>query len=88
MRLPDGSALNTTCLLVGEFDVLAINVFGFFDEWQFVFALNKDLPRSTFRRYTPEQRRHLLATLVPVRWPPGGILTTDLFVLFDRLLEE
>lgn len=89
VTLPDGSTVNTTCLLVGEFDVLAINVFGFFDEWQFVFALNKDLPRSTFRRYTPEQRKHLLATLVPVAWPiSGGILTTNLFVLLDGLLKE
>lgn len=88
VTLPGGSTLNTTCLLVGEFDVLAINVFGFFDEWQFVFALNRDLPRSTFRRYTPEQRKYLLATLVPVTWPVDGFLTTDLFVLLDGLLEE
>lgn len=88
VKLPDGSTMNTTCLLVDEFDVLAVNIFGFFDEWRFVFALNRDLPRSTFRNYTPEQREHLLATLVPVTWPPAPIFTTDLFVLFDRLLEE
>lgn len=49
VNLPDGSSSSTTCLLVGEFDVLAVNVFGFFGEWQFVFALNEELPRSTFR---------------------------------------
>lgn len=88
MTLPGGSTLDTTCLLVDEFDVLAVNVFGFFDEWRFVFALNRDLLRSTFRGYTPEQRQHLLATLVPVNWPVSGTFATDLFVLFDRLLEE
>lgn len=88
VTLPNGSTLNTTCLLVDEFDVLAVNIFGFLGEWRFLFALNKNLPRSKFRNYTDEQRRHLLATLVPVTWPETGIFTTDLFVLLDGLLEQ
>ncbi len=80
--------MNTTCLLVDEFDVLAVNIFGFLGEWRFLFALNRELPRSNFRGYTEEQRQYLLATLVPVAWPETGIFTTDLFVLLDGLLEE
>jgi hypothetical protein len=73
VTLPDGSKLETTNLVVGEFDVLAVNCFTFEDKWNFVFAKNKDLPRTTFRKYTEAQRKHLLATTVVVKWPPTGI---------------
>ena len=66
VQLPDGSSLQTTCLLRGQFDILAINVFEFMKEWKFVFAKNHDLPTSTYRRYT----EFLLDTLVTVHWPP------------------
>ncbi len=87
---PDGSKLATTCLRVGEFDVLAINIYTFFGEWKFIFAANLNLPRSRYKKYTPEQRKNLLASLVPVEWPlaENSIFTTDLFVLLDRLLQE
>jgi hypothetical protein len=42
----------TTNLVVGGFDLLAINLFEFGAEWRFAFAKNRDLPRSTFRKYT------------------------------------
>lgn len=67
----DGTTLTTTCLLTGEFDLLAINCFAFQGRWDFAFARNEDLPRSTFKKYTPEQQKKLLASLVPVRWPPS-----------------
>lgn len=88
VTLPDGSKLETTNLVVGEFDVLAVNCFTFEDKWNFVFAKNKDLPRTTFRKYTEAQRKHLLATTVVVKWPPTGIFTTDLFALLDQMIEE
>lgn len=46
----DGSTLETTCLLAGEFDILAVNLFAFQDEWRFVFAKNSELPRSTYKK--------------------------------------
>lgn len=85
---PDGSRLETTCLIVGEFDILAVNVYAFENRWRFVYALNRDLPRSTFKKYSPVQQQHLLASLVPVTYPPTGIFTSDLFSLLDRLIEE
>ena len=88
VTLPDGSQLQTTNLLVGEFDVLAVNCFSFEGKWNFAFARNRDLPRSTFRGYTPEQRAHLLATLVPVQWPPQGIFRADVFSLMDEMIVE
>ena len=88
VTLPDGSRLQTTNLVVGEFDVLAVNCFTFEDKWHFVFARNKDLPRTTFRKYTETQREHLLATTVVVTWPPTGIFTTDLFGLLNKVIED
>lgn len=34
VTLSDGSKLETTCLLCGEFDVLAVNLFQFREEWE------------------------------------------------------
>lgn len=88
IELPDGSSVNTTCLLVGEFDLLAVNLFAFENEWRFVFAKNENLPRSRFRNYTPEQREHLLASLVPVSWPPEPPMYAEPFRLLDEIIEE
>jgi hypothetical protein len=81
----DGSQLNTTCLLGGEFDMLAINCFAFQGRWDFAFARNEDLPRSSFRKYTKEQQKLLLASLVPVTWPPKPPFFADPFVVLDRI---
>lgn len=88
ITLPDGSKLNTTLLLVGEFDILAVNVFSFEDDWRFVFAKNRDLPRSTFRDYSPQQHLHLIASLVPVSWPPEPPFYPDIRPLLDDLARE
>jgi hypothetical protein len=88
VRLSDGSELETTCLLVGEFHILAVNLFAFEDQWRFAFCLNVDLPRSTFKKYTAFQQSQLLATLVPVTWPVCPPFVADPFVLLDRLVDE
>lgn len=88
VKLPDGSEIPTTCLLRGEFDVLAVNVFEFGKEWRFAFAKNQDLPTSSFRGYTEYQRRHLLATMVTVHWPPRPPFREDPFALMDELLQR
>ncbi|MCC5629633.1 hypothetical protein LC613_16880 [Nostoc sphaeroides CHAB 2801] len=88
VTLPDGSKLETTNLVVGEFDILAVNCFTFEDKWHFVFAKNKDLPRTNWRKYTEAQRQYLLATTVKVTWPPKGIFTDNIFSLLDKIIEE
>jgi len=88
VKFPDGSTIDTTCLLVGEFDVLAVNLFAFENTWRFVYCLNRDLPRSKFKKYTEVQRCQLLASLVPVSWPVCSPFVTDPFVLLDRLVDE
>lgn len=88
VTLPNGETVKTTCLLVGEFDMLAINLFQFQEQWDFAFILNRDLPRSTYRRYTEQQREYLLATLVGVSWPLEPPFASDPFVLLDKLVQE
>lgn len=88
IELPDGSSVNTTCLLVGEFDLLAINIFAFTGEWKFLFSKNSELPRSRYKKYTESQRTHLLASLVPVIYPSQHPLYDEPFTLLDEIIEE
>ncbi|MCY3927173.1 MAG: helix-turn-helix transcriptional regulator [Acidobacteria bacterium] len=88
VEFPDGSQLATTCLLAGQFDLLAVNLFAFGDEWRFIFAKNRDLPRSTFRGYSEYQRRHLLATMVSVTWPPEPPFYSEPWGLLREIGEE
>ena len=86
--LPDNSRVTTTCLLKGEFDILAVNVFAFEEKWRFVFAKNPDLPTSSYRKYTPYQRQHLLATLVTVSWPPRPPFSDEPFTLMNEIIQK
>lgn len=88
VQLPDGSELETTCLLAGQFDLLAVNLFAFGDEWRFIFAKNSELPRSAYRGYTEYQKRHLLATLVSVTWPPEPPFYGEPWELLREIGEE
>jgi len=86
IRLPDGSTLNTTLLLRGEFDILAVNCYAFERKWQFVFARNSDLPTSNYRGYSETQKRFLIASLIPVTWPPEPPFHVDLKDLLDEMI--
>lgn len=88
VAFPGGTTVTTTCLLAGEFDLLAVNCFAFEEKWNFVFAKNSDLPRTTHKKYTPAQQANLLATLVTVTWPPRPPFTDDPFGLLEELVAE
>ena len=88
ITLPNGQELTTTCLLRGEFDILAVNVFAFQNRWRFVFARNADLPASRFRGYTESARQHLLATMVEVSWPPKPPFREEPFTLMNEFVQE
>ncbi len=85
--LPSGR-LETTCLLVGGFDMIAVSLFSFQEKWDFAFALNRDLPRSTFRKYTQEQQQYLISSSIKITWPPQPPFTANPFDLLDILVEE
>ena len=88
ITLEDGTTFDTTLLMVGQFDILAVNCFAFEQEWNFAFAKNTDLPRSAFSRYPPEIRSQLIASLVAVSWPPEPPFTDDLREVLDQIVAE
>ena len=67
--------------------MLAINCFAFQGKWDFAFARNEDLPRSNYHKYTVKQRRQLLASLVPVTWPPEPPYSEP-FTVLDRIAKD
>jgi hypothetical protein len=84
----DGSQIETTCLLVGEFDIIAVNLFALEEKWRFAFALNYDLPRTKYKKYTEIQRNELLATLMPITWPLEKPYVDDPFILLNFLIDD
>lgn len=85
VKLRGGKKIETTCLRVGEFDIIAVNLFSFEEKWRFAFALNEDLPRSNFQKYPPSIRRQLLATLMPISWPLKPPYIESPIPLLERL---
>jgi hypothetical protein len=83
LKLPTGREVETTCYLAGEFMVLATSLHPFERKWDFAFRLNSTLPRSTYYRYDPQDREHLLKTSVDITWPLKEPWTTNLFGLLD-----
>jgi len=88
VKFSDGTELNTTLLVRGEFDLLAVNCFAFGEKWRFAFAKNSDLPTSSYRKYSEEQRKQLIASLVSVAWPPRAPFSTSPFKLLDEIIQE
>jgi hypothetical protein len=93
VELSDGTRFETTSLLVGEFDLLAVNLFGFYGEWKFVFAKNSDLPRLKGQRgagkaLTESQRNELLATSMPMQHPHIHPYRDEPWSILDELVES
>ncbi|MBI1744451.1 restriction endonuclease [Candidatus Acetothermia bacterium] len=87
VTLPNGQSLETTCLLVGEFDLLAVNLYGFREKWKFAFAKNRDLPRSRYKKYTSEQPQFLIATNIAIALPLQPPFEAEPFRLLDAIVE-
>ncbi|MGA3264641.1 MAG: hypothetical protein ABSC47_11425 [Terracidiphilus sp.] len=88
VNLPNGETVNTNCLVVGGFDMLAVCLYSFGNVWRFAFALNDDLPRSTWRGYTLEQQQYLLPSSMKISWPLRAPFADSPFGLLDRLVAE
>jgi hypothetical protein len=83
IKLPNGKTIITTCYLVGEYDILGVSLQPFAGEWRFAFKKNKDLKRTTSKKYTPKARAMLLATLEDISFPLPPDWTEDLFSLLE-----
>ena len=86
--LSSGKKLNTTLLKRGEFDILAVNCFGFGNKWKFLFAKNSDLPISTFKKYEEADRAELIASMIKVELPVKLPFYENLKDLLDSMIEE
>jgi hypothetical protein len=88
VTLPNGEIVETTCLVVGGFDLLAVNLFHFDQKWRFAFAMNKHLPRTKAGKYSQKQREFLLATSVRITWPLKKPFVEEPFGLLDQIAAE
>lgn len=86
--LPNGESLKTVCLIVGGFDLLAINLFAFGEKWRFAFAHNFDLPRTSYAKYDPKHWPHLLQTTPAITWPLKPPYYAEPWALLDRIARE
>lgn len=86
--LPNGHTVNTTCLAVGEFDIVAVSLYAFEDQWRFAFAKNSDLPHpgARSRNVAVEDREYLIKTLIDISWPLQPPFTTDIYSLLDEMV--
>jgi hypothetical protein len=93
VKFPDGSHAITNYVAANEFDLLAVNLFGFSREWIFAFAKNRDLPRlSDYRRrgkkFTEYQRKLLLASPIEISYPVRPPFTFEPWRLLDEIIDE
>lgn len=88
VKLPNGDEVTTTCLVVGEWDVLACNLFAFGQGRHYAYIRNCDLPRSQWPAYTEVQQQYLLKTTIDVAFPIVEPFYADLAVLLDEMVEE
>lgn len=88
ITLPNGNKVNTTCLAVGEFDIVAVSLYAFGNQWRFAFAKNSDLPHPSARsrNILDENKKYLIKTLIDISWPLKKPFTTDVFSLMDDML--
>ncbi len=85
IELPNRERVTTNCLAVGGFDVLAVALFAFRKKWEFAFALNDELPRTSWKKYTKSQQKYLLKSAMEISWPLEPPFANDLFLVLNRL---
>jgi hypothetical protein len=90
VRLPSGAEIETTCLVVGEFDLVAVPLFPYIKRWDYAFAKNSDLPRVKPRRgkIREEDSEYLLATTIRITWPLEFPFQLDPVPLLDAVVKE
>jgi hypothetical protein len=82
--LPNNEEVVTTNYQIGEYDILAVPLFIFTNEWTFAYKLNKNCRKSKSRKYTDTQKQYLLATTEKISYP----LTDDWTQDFNGLLQD
>jgi hypothetical protein len=90
IELSNGDSVETTLLEVGEFDILAVGIFEFGCEWNFVYAKNEDLPRTTYHKYTEEMHNRLIKGMHDIAYPlrVDTIYSEEIWPLIEETVAE
>ena len=93
IKLPNGHAVNTTCLKFGDFDIVAVNLFAFTGNWDYAFALNKNLPHATPGKsnknvISEKDLKYLIKSSIKITYPLQYPFVSDPFILLEHLLQE
>jgi hypothetical protein len=83
VKFADGSTLETTCYLRGDYDILAVPLFPFTGNWTFAYKRNTDCRSSMSDKYTDAQKNELLATTEILEWPLSDGWSDNLYDLLD-----
>ena len=87
VTLPNGHQVHTNCIVSGGWDVLAVNLYAFGNQWRFAFARQRDLPRAS-KKYKEEDRQYLLASSMSISLPLTKPYTDNLDTLLDEIVRE
>ncbi|TKX45169.1 hypothetical protein [Halorubrum sp. ARQ200] len=83
--LQTGETIETSLIEIGLFDILAVNMFEYFDEYKFMFARSEDLTRS-------DVHPRLIASSPEAKYPPEINEHVDYrenpFELIEEIIEE
>jgi hypothetical protein len=82
--LPNNEEITTTNYKIGEYDILAVPLYVFTNEWVFAYKLNKNCRKSQSKKYSESQKQYLLATTEKISYP----LADDWSLDFTKLLEN
>lgn len=84
ITLPNNEEILTTNYQIGEYDILAVPLFVFTNEWTFAYKLNKHCRKSTAKKYSESQKKYLLATTETICYPLLEDWTTDFKTLIEN----
>ena len=88
ITLPTGRKLVTANLRIGDFDLLVVSLFRFGNRWRFAFARNNELPCSTHKAYTEEDRKCLLPNFIPIADPLEAPFRGSPIPLLDAIVAD
>lgn len=88
VALADGETVATSCLKVGEFDLLAVSLFYFGEKWRYAFIKNSDLPRSAYKGYPQKVREQLIRSNIKIGWPLQSPFCETPFPLLASIVRE
>jgi hypothetical protein len=90
IMLSSGTIVESRHLIYGAFDILGVDMFAGLKTHTCIFALNRDLPQSTAKKISDEERRISIKLQTQVTWPLPAVTfwTTDLESLLERLYRE